>query len=81
MLRHFEQTFEIGRPIRGTFLSTAFFSPRRSIIRFGSKGRVKPVSAIRFSDDDDDDDAIFVKEEIVRGNELSDFFQRGDDWV
>lgn len=64
--------------IRGTFFLSAFFAAScRSLASDPrSKGRVKPVSAIRFRDDD----AIFVKKEIVRGNEsmLSDFFfQRG----
>lgn len=59
--------------IRGTFLSAFFAASCRSLASDPrSKGRVKPVSAIRFRDDD----AIFVKKEIVRGNEsmLSDFF-------
>lgn len=68
--------------IRGTFFLSAFFAAScRSLASDPrSKGRVKPVSAIRFRDDD----AIFVKKEIVRGNEsmLSDFFfNGGDDWV
>lgn len=66
--------FAISSNIRNRWArSAAFFAASRSFASDPrSKGRVKPVSAIRFRDDD----AIFVKEEIVRGSEsmLSDFF-------
>lgn len=74
----FRVTFEIvGHRSVARFCPPFFAASCRSLASDPrSKGRVKPVSAIRFRDDD----AIFVKKEIVRGNEsmLSDFFfQRG----